>query len=165
MIKTLVVACSIHHGNTVKIAKCIAEALEARVVAPPQADLSELPGYDLIGFGSGVYDAKHHGSLLKLADNLLPVNGKKAFIFSTDGMPRVIVKDELMLRDKMHKDHTALRKILLSKGYEIIGEFNCAGWNANSFLKLWGGFNKGRPDSGDMADACEFARKMKKVFE
>ncbi len=165
MKKALVIACSIHHGNTVKIAKCIGEVLGARIVDPKQATLRELPEYDLIGFGSGIYDAKHHVSLLKLAESLLPVNGKKAFLFSTDGMPRVIGKDELMLSDKMLKDHTALRKILLSKGYEIIGEFSCAGWNTNSFLKLWGGFNKGRPDSGDMADASEFARKMKDISE
>jgi hypothetical protein len=84
--------------------------LEARVTAPLQTDSRELPGYDLVGFGSGIYDAKHHMSLLEYADILPPVNGKKAFIFSTDGMPRVFVKSESILRDKIFKDYTALRE-------------------------------------------------------
>jgi len=70
------------------------------------------------------------------------------------------MKNEALLRDKMIKDHTPLRERLMAREYEIIGEFNCAGFNTNSFLKLFGGFNKGRPDSNDLLHAAEFARNL-----
>jgi len=36
----------------------------------------------------------------------------------------------------------------------------CAGFNTNSFLKLLGGVNKGKPDAGDLNRAEEFARNL-----
>ena len=85
----------------------------------------------------------------------------KAFIFSTDGAPRFIYNSDLMLKDKMNKDHEALRIKLKDKGYEIVGEFNCPGFNKNSFLKYIGGFNKGRPNEADLQLAERFAFKLK----
>ncbi|MEI7649718.1 MAG: hypothetical protein WCJ47_08445 [Methanomicrobiales archaeon] len=49
----------------------------------------------------------------------------------------------------------------MSKGYTVIGEFGCAGWNTNSFLKYFGGLNKGKPDAKDLMNAEAFARDMK----
>lgn len=37
------------------------------------------------------------------------------------------------------KNHSMLREKLQSKGYMIVDEFSCAGFNTNSFLKLFGG--------------------------
>jgi len=48
-----------------------------------QVDPEELGAYDLVGFGSWIYSARHHESLLDLADRLPQVTGKIAFIFST----------------------------------------------------------------------------------
>ncbi|HWQ78445.1 MAG TPA: hypothetical protein VN381_06500, partial [Anaerovoracaceae bacterium] len=59
-------------------------------------DPKELGDYDLIGFGSGIYSGKNHESLLELADSLPQADGKKAFLFSTDGTPRGLVKNEEM---------------------------------------------------------------------
>lgn len=159
--KAIVIVSSYHHKNTEKIAKHIAEVLGAQVISPQQINPQELLDYDLVGFGSGIYDAKHHLKLLDLADNLPPANGKRAFLFSTDGMPRALVKSETMLADKMREDHKVLREKLLAKGYTIAGEFGCAGFNTNSFLKLFGGINKGRPDENDLSLAEAFARKMR----
>ena len=63
------------------------------------------------------------------------------------------------------KSHAALREMLSSKGYAIIGEFSCAGFNTNSFLKLFGGLNKGRPNAEDLGDAEGFARKLKEGMD
>jgi hypothetical protein len=57
--------------------------------------------------------------------------------------------------------HTSLREKLLSKGYIIVDEFNCAGFNTNSFLKFIGGMNKGRPNAKDLKHAEEFAQNLK----
>ena len=158
--KSIVVVSSYHHKNTERVARHIAGVLNARVVAPQQIDLSEVPTYDLIGLGSGIYDARHHQTLLALADELPNASGTKVFIFSTDGVPRKLFRSEAWLRDKTRKDHAPLRDKLRAKGYEVIGEFNCAGFNTNVFLKYFGGVNKGRPDARDLALAEEFARGL-----
>jgi hypothetical protein len=63
------------------------------------------------------------------------------------------------------KSHSALRERLTSRGYAVVGEFSCAGHNTNSFLKMFGGLNKGRPNAEDLADAEEFARALKETLE
>jgi flavodoxin len=160
---TIIVLYSCHHRNTEKIASRIAEILDARIAQPQQAGLQEIHDHDLVGFGSGIYNGTHHKKLLELADNLPQTDGKKVFLFSTDGMPRGLVKNKATLMNKMYKDHTALRQRLQSKGYVVFGEFNCAGFDTYGFWKLFGGLNKGRPDAQDLAQAAEFADRKSVV--
>jgi len=47
----------------------------------------------------------------------------------------------------------------------IIDEFNCAGFNTNSFLKLFGGINKGKPNTEDLKQAEEFAQNLKQNLQ
>ena len=56
--------------------------------------------------------------------------------------------------------HVSLREKLISKDFVVIGEFNCAGFNDNSFLKVFGGMNKGKPNEEDLKRAEEFARDL-----
>ncbi len=148
----LLVVFSFHHKNTEKIAKVFAKILDSEIRKPQQVNPVDLQNYDLVGFGSGIYSDTHHKSLLNLADNLPQVTNKKAFIFSTSAMVGV---------DKVTNDHSALRKTLQSKGYIIVDEFACKGFNTNSFLKYFGGMNKGRPNAKDLKHAEEFALKLK----
>ena len=150
--KTLLVLYSYHHMNTEKVAKVMAKVLNAQIKTPQQVDPKELEQYDLVGFGSGIYGEKHHRSLLDLADKLPQVANKKAFIFSTSA---------IMGKDKVANDHLQLREKLQSKGYMIVDEFACKGFNTNSFLKYLGGMNKGRPNAEDLKHAEEFARNLK----
>ena len=78
--KSLLVLFSYHHKNTEKIAKVFAKVLDAKIKTPHQIKPQELTKYDLIGFGSGIYGAKHHKSLLELADKLPQVTNNMAFI-------------------------------------------------------------------------------------
>jgi flavodoxin len=66
---------------------------------------------------------------------------------------------------KVAKDHALLREKLQSKGYMIVGEFSCRGFNTNSFLKLFGGMNKGRPNAEDLKNAEEFAASLKQNLQ
>jgi flavodoxin len=150
-----VVVFSYHHNNTEKIANACAKVLGAEVKTPHQVKPEEIVGYDLVGFGSGIYSATFDSSVLDLADRLLPVNNKKAFLFSTYGAPAFIAN-----REFIEKNHQQIRKKLQAKGYLVIGEFGCAGWNTNSFLKYFGGLNKGKPDAEDLRNAEVFARDM-----
>jgi flavodoxin len=154
-VKSLVVVFSYHHGNTEKIAHTIAKVLGAEVKTPQQVYPEELRKYDLIGFGSGIYSATFDPSVLTLADRLSYAAGKKAFLFSTYGAPAFIAD-----REFIEKNHQQIREKLQIKGYTVIGEFGCAGWNTNSFLKYFGGLNKGKPDAGDLRNAETFARDM-----
>jgi len=151
--KTLLVLVSYHHHNTEKIANVFANVLDAPIKTPQQVKPEELEAYGLIGFGSGIYSGKHHADLLDLADNLPQVTDKKAFIFSTSAITS---------EAKIAKDHALLKEKLQSKGYVIVGEFSCKGFNTNSFLKLFGGMNKGRPDAEDLKNAEEFASRLKR---
>jgi flavodoxin len=47
----------------------------------------------------------------------------------------------------------------------IVGEFGCAGYNTNKFLKYFGGINKGRPNNEDLKRAEEFSLKLKGVTQ
>ena len=154
--KSLVVVFSYHHKNTEKIANVIANVLGAPVKTPQQVNPDEIREYDLAGFGSGIYGATFDASLLDLADRLPQVVGKKAFLFSTYGAPAFIAN-----REFIEKNHEQIREKLQAKGYTVIGEFGCAGWNTNSFLKYFGGLNKGKPDAEDLRNAEVFARDMK----
>ena len=161
--KTLIICQSIHHGNTTKIARVLADEFNAEIKKPFEVKIEELDGYDLIGFGSGIYDDMHHTSLLELVDKLPDGAGKKTFIFSTSGVPVSILGDKF-LQNYLAKAHSALRNKLESKDYKILGDFICPGFNTNVFLKYFGGLNKNRPNQKDFENAKEFALKIKGEF-
>ncbi len=153
--RALVVVFSYHHKNTEAVARVIAKALGADVVAPADVTPTDLAAYDLVGFGSGIYDAKHHPSVLQLADRLPEARGKKAFIFSTCGLFAFAVSNRFI-----RSNHSALREKLLAKGYEVVGEFGCPGFNTNVFLRFFGGINRGRPNAADLERAKVFAENL-----
>ena len=153
--KSLLVLYSYHHNNTEKIANVFAKVLDAQIKTPQQINPEELQEYNLIGFGSGIYDAKHHKFLLDLADKLPQVTNRKAFLFSTSAM---------LGERKVAEDHSTLREKLQSKGYMIVDEFACKGFNTNSFLRYVGGLNKGRPNAEDLKHAEEFAQNLKQIL-
>ena len=138
-------------GNTEKIAKVFAKVLDAQIKTPQRTNPEELEQYDIIGFGAGIDSGKHHKPLLDFADKLQQDKNKKAFIFSTAALSG---------EKKAAKDHSALREKLQSKGYIIVGEFQCKGFNTNSFMKYFGGMNKGRPNVSDLKNAEEFAKNL-----
>ena len=153
--KSLLVLFSIHHNSTKKIANVFAKVLEAQIKTPQQINPEELQEYDLIGFGSGIYDQKHHNLLIGLADKLPQVTNKRAFIYSTSGVSRKYAVDK-----SIDDPHSTLRDKLQSKGYSVVDEFNCVGFNTNSFLKYIGGMNRGRPNIEDLKHAEEFAKNL-----
>ena len=155
--KSLIILVSYHHNNTQKVAEAMAKVLDAQIKTPQQTNPEELQQFDLVGFGSGIFDEKHHESLLELADKIPQVTDKKAFIFSTS----FVGVDSHVFGKVSGKFHTALREKLQSKSYTIVGEFNCKGFNTNRIYGRFGGMNKGRPNAEDLKHAEEFALKIK----
>lgn len=146
--KTLIICESVHNGNTRKVADAMAKDLDAEVKRPPEVDAGRLGNYDLIGFGSGIYNGNLHQGILKLAREMPAVNGA-AFVFSTSGAPW-----------GMTKKHRQLKEILAAKGFRVLGDFNCKGWNTHGPEALLGGMNKGKPDAADLENARRFAADM-----
>jgi flavodoxin len=146
--KTLIVYLSYHHQNTEKIAKVVAEELEADLVPVNQAQADTVTTYDLIGFGSGIYGMKFHKTIMKFAEALPVVTEKQAFVFSTSGRGGT-------------KHHAAFKELLESRGFAIVGEFSCKAWDTVGPLRLVGGINKGRPNEEDLEHARVFARGLK----
>jgi flavodoxin len=154
-LKTLIIVHSYHHHNTEKVARKIASVLDAKITTPELVNPEELQEFDIIGFGSGIYNARHHRSLLDLAEKIPEVTEGMVFLFSTGA---------LTSEKKLVKDHALLRLKLEKKGYTIIDEFQCKGYNTNSFMKYLGGMNKGRPNEDDLRNAKIFARTLKEYF-
>ena len=150
--KSLIIVHSYHHKNTEKIAQTMAPILNAEIKTLDHMSPDAILDYDLVGFGSGVYFGKLHKGLLEFADKLPQVNGKNAFIFSTSGRAGKSAADF----------HKALRSTLSSKGYTILGEFSCPGFDTFGFLKIGGGIKKGRPNQDDLKQAETFAQSMQK---
>jgi flavodoxin len=142
--------------NTEKVAKVFAKVLDAQIKAPQQTDPEELEAYNLIGFGAGIDSGKHYKPVLDFADKLPQVTNKKAFIFSTAALTG---------EKKAAKDHSTLREKLLAKGYVIVDEFQCKGFNTNSFMRFFGGMNKGRPNDEDLERAEMFALNLKQNLQ
>lgn len=148
--RALIVCVSVSHGNTRKVADVIGRELGARVVEPEQVRPEEVPGHDVVGFGSGVYYTRPHRRLLDLVDRLPDGGGTVVFTFATRGGP------ELPLLGPTR----ALDRALARRGYDVVGTFSCPGWDTWLPLRAVGGINRGHPDAGDLARARAFARSI-----
>jgi flavodoxin len=152
--RTLIVYVSVHHGNTKKVAEAMANILNADLLQVKQADADVLEQYDLVGFGSGIYFGRHHGSLLDLVDRLPIFRNRKALIFSTSGLRKMRF---------VHNFDRPLRTRLDRKGFDIVGEFSCRGLDTYRATRLVGGINKGRPNAQDLKRAEDFAKTILKT--
>ena len=144
--KAIVICESTYHGNTMKVAKKLAERLECDVIGFDEALGSNLEQYEVIGLGSGIYFKMHHPKLLEIASKL---NDKqKVFVFSTHGSPF------------LGKYHKPLKDVLKAHQVPLVGEFDCKGYdNTGPFIIVNGG-NKGRPHEGDLMKADRFIKAI-----
>jgi menaquinone-dependent protoporphyrinogen IX oxidase len=133
----------------------LSKVLNAPVNSPSDVTIEELSDYDMIGFGSGIYSQKHHPAILNFIDKIPAEMRKDSFIFSTSGISR-----KFAVKNSLDDPHTVIRDMLQKKNWVIKGDYNCAGWNTNNFLTIFGGLNRGKPDGKDLAEAERFARGL-----
>ena len=55
-----IVYASVHHGNTGKLVKSIAEECQVDLIDAVKQSDADLSRYDMIGFASGIYFSKFH---------------------------------------------------------------------------------------------------------
>ena len=77
--RTVIVYASVHHGNTEKLVKSIAEECQVELIDAVKQPDADLNSYDMIGFASGIYFSKFHQSILGFAEKNLP-DDKKIFL-------------------------------------------------------------------------------------
>lgn len=147
MKKILCVLESSHQENTKKIIDALQKVCPIDVVNSSEAMKINLRSYDLVGFASGIYYNKHAKQIIALVKSL-PILPVDAFIISTAGSKSI------------RRNHRALRKILLQKGVNIVGEFSCRGLDKFGPFKLLGGINKSRPNESDLKNAQDFMKKL-----
>lgn len=160
--KTLLVCTSVSHGNTRRVAQAMAEVLDARVVAPDEVEVSDLPGYDLVGFGSGVFSHRMHRDLLGFVRAVpLPRSGPgsrpaasagRAFVFATSGLPELAFAPFTR----------PLVRLLEGRGFDVVDTFTCRALDTWMPFRLLGGINQQRPDVDDLVAARAFARRLGK---
>lgn len=146
--KALIIYKSVHHGNTKKVAEAIAGTLGAILAIPGEVDINALGEYDVIGFGSGIFDGRYHQNMLALIDRMPSMN-KKAFLFYTCGWETgdIFYKYTREIRDKLEE-----------KGFTIVGTFSCPGWDTIPAVAWFGGIKKECPNEKDLEKAREFAK-------
>ena len=151
---SLVFCKSIHHGNTARVAGAVCSVLGCEFVDPDAVPAVIPAGCGLLGIGSGVYYCRMHPALFawlrKLPD--APAGTTPAFIFSTSGLP--------FLADLWHRP---LRRLLARKGFDVLAEFACRGFDTWGPLWRTGGRNRTHPDEHDLERAGAFAEKLRNV--
>lgn len=144
----LIICVSVHRGNTLAVARAMAEALRAEVREPEDVDPRTLAEYDVVGLGSGIYRGDVHPRLRGFVERMPRGAGARAFVFTTSGLGR---SRHLPWRPP-------LEQLLRDRGYEVVDGLACPGQDAWFPLSLLGGgLNRGRPDAYDLSHAHEFA--------
>lgn len=137
-----IVYTSVHHGNTEKLVKRIAEECQVDLIDAIKQMNADLNDYDMIGFASGIYYSKFHQSILKFSEENLSAD-KKVFLICTYGGSA---------------NYKSIEQILDKKYSKVIGKFGCKGYDTFGPFKLVGGIAKGHPDDEDIKNAVEFVR-------
>jgi len=150
--QSIIICKSVHQGNTEEVAEVMAEVLDCEVKEPEEVDGVE--GYDLVGFGSGIYFTNFHESIFDLIEKV--EGNSKAFIFSTSGLPNIRV---------LHDFEGKLKEKLEDNDFEVVGSFNCRGYDDYGPLKYIDGIHNGRPNEKDLRNAGKFAKELIKDVE
>ena len=145
--KTAIVYCSRHHGNTRKLLDAIVQKHDVTLIDAVENPDAALSGYEMIGFASGIYYSAFHKLVTQLAEKRLP-KGAKVFLIYTCGMK----KDSYTRR---------LREIVEARGGKVIGEYGCRGYDTFGPFKLLGGIAKGHPDAEELRGAVDFFENLK----
>lgn len=139
-----IVYTSVHHGNTEKLVKRIAEECQVDLIDAIKQMNADLNDYDMIGFASGIYYSKFHQSILKFSEENLSAD-KKLFLICTYGGSA---------------NFKSIEQILNKKHASVVGKFGCKGYDTFGPFKLVGGIAKGHPDEEDMKNAVDFVKGL-----
>ena len=114
-IKTAIIYCSRHQGNTKKLIDAIASQYPVELFNVNELkDNIDWAAYDVVGIASGVFMEKFYKPILKYAERFMP-NGQRIFILFTSGAPGAA---------RFKK----LQEIADAKNAHILGVYGCRGY-------------------------------------
>lgn len=151
-VRALIVCVSISHGNTRRIADAMAEEIDAVVQEPEEIDAARIGAWDLVGFGSGIYNFQFHERLRGFIEQLPQVAGTPTFYFATSGFGAIVERPW----------QQPVARLLKKKGFRVIDSFCCRGFDTSPAVRVAGGINKGRPNARDLEAARSFAARVRK---
>ncbi len=145
--KILILYASTHHGNTKKVVEALAERFHTGLIDLMNDPVPDLASYDLLGFASGIYFGSFHKKILKLIEQSERLSGKKVFLLSTCGIG--------------YKDYAGgIKRQLASKGADVLGSFQCRGYDTFGLWGKIGGIAKNHPNQKDRENAVRFLEKI-----
>ncbi len=140
--RSIIIYASTHHGNTKKLVDAIANECEIEVVDVTKIKEKDLKEYDLIGVASGIFYTKFAAPVLGFASVNLPMN-KDVFFIATAG-------------NTNKGNFKSIEAIANEKKCNVVGRFQCKGFDTYGPMKLIGGINKDRPNEEDLKSAVDF---------
>ena len=143
MRQAVILYASVHHQNTLKLVRAVAERIHADTVDLLKDARPDLTGYSCVFLASGIYFNTLHRSLLDLIGRTA-FDGKKVCILYTCGL--------------RYRDYAKpAARLLARQGARYAGSFGCRGFDAYGVLKRLGGIAKGHPNQADLDHAAAFA--------
>ena len=143
MSQAVILYASVHHQNTLKLVRAVAERIHADTVDLLKDARPDLTGYSCVFLASGIYFNTLHRSLLDLIGRTA-FDGKNVCILYTCGL--------------RYRDYAKpAARLLARQGARYAGSFGCRGFDAYGVLKRLGGIAKGHPNQADLDHAAAFA--------
>lgn len=149
MKSTAIVYVSVHHGNTKKLIEAMVQDMLVELLKVTQAEKLDFSAYSCVAFASGIYMGKFHKSIytfIKKYRNKLP---KQSFAVCSSGVEK-------------GKYAAKFSGYLRENGFNVLGVFECKGFDTFGPLKLFGGLSKGHPNEKDIEFGRAFMRKIMK---
>ena len=145
--KAAIIYSSSHHMNTKKVLEAIAAKLPVDLIPVAKAADTDLSGYSLLGFASGIYYAVYAPRLTELMKENHFGKDQKAFLITTSGV----------LNKKYGGEE---KRILEEKGVKVVGTYSCKGFDTVGPFKYIGGISKGHPNQKELEGAVQFMEKL-----
>lgn len=147
--KVAIVYVSVHHKNTEKVVKAMAEEINADLFNLNQSGNVDLSTYDVVGLASGAFFHNMHKKIIDFVKSDKLNSKQKVFLVCTCGSPFI--------------DHTKeVAKILKEKNISYLSTFECAGFDTFGPFKIFGGIAKNRPNNKDLEKAKKFIKGVVK---
>lgn len=145
--KTAILYVSVHHKNTEKVVKSMAEVLSADLIDLAEQTAVDISEYDMVGFASGCFYHSMHEKIKKYIGETAFPQKQKVFLVCTCGIN--------------YRDYTkGIKKLLNEKGVSVIGSFQCRGYDTFGPFEKIGGIAKEHPDEKDLDKAQKFAKEL-----
>ena len=150
--KSLIIYDSVYKNNTEKIARVLANKIDADLLGLKESKGVMIEDYDLIGFGSGVYKETISSKLFDYVEKL-NLRGKDVFVFSTSGVGMKFYNKKLI--------HLLESRGAICKGsFACKGSFNSREFSDNKIFELMSKFAMGHPNNEDLIKAEKFVERI-----